>query len=563
MKKIELVLPAFRLALGALLVLAHVASASQTSGDQHQPAVSFQIASQALDGNSDAIDALRPCAEVSARCAMVLAAAFRRNRDEEQARHHYTAAIRLGQPLAALAGAEMQWALGQTVEAYAWSYAYLDLFAPDPDALETMNRGIRAVRILQQSKDGLNQQQRIRAGRLAAELANSWRLDGPARGAEPAPRPTTRINPSFPAQLAASRQPGWALVMVQIDSRGRVNDVLALEASHDSLATEMVRALREWVFEPPEPGSGNARWFTQAVEFSLDLSDKALREERQARSGAMDADGWIAFDARNGHIAFDVMVNDTPAVAILDTGADTTTISRGLARRAGIGVGRANGMRMSGVFGEQVIPLSDDFQLSFAGLSVPLQDLPIAPGQGFDLVLGRQLFEFSVVQIDYPNRRIRFLDPAAVDFKGNLKVRKTRTGAPLVQAQVDGKKAWMLFDTGNAGDSLFTRTFVARRDLERFKIDENGTSTGGGAIQSGHLTALRIPKFQLGPFPFQGLRASYIATENQGLDARASGTGSRARSARTEFDGIVGYEVLRNFLVTMDLKRNRIHLHLP
>ncbi len=86
----------------------------------------------------------------------------------------------------------------------------------------------------------------------------------------------------------------------------------------------------------------------------------------------MDAEGWIKFDSSQGQISFNVAVNDTPAVAILDTGAEVTTISRRLVELSGIESLDSNAIKIIGVLGQGNEKLSKKFDLHIGNVAIPL-----------------------------------------------------------------------------------------------------------------------------------------------------------------------------------------------
>jgi len=278
--------------------------------------------------------------------------------------------------------------------------------------------------------------------------------------------------------------------------------------------------------------------------------------------GQMDAQGWMRFDGSDGHIAFPVKVNGMEASAILDTGADTSIISAGLARHADIELDRHETVRAIGIHGQQEIPTTSRFTLEFAGRKVRPFRVPVAPAPGFDVVLGRGLFAWGVVQIDYPQQRIRFLDREVVEFESNVEMETTRRDAPMIEARVAGEKAWLLLDTGNAGPTLLKRRFVRRNDLDRFAVPDLAAKAIG-AVSAGEMRLLQVPECQLGPYTFDPMLAAYNTERNEGFDGRRTRYGSRIRTDRARYDGILGHEVLGNFLVTMDLEGDRLHLSVP
>src|SRR5699024_357786 len=170
--------------------------------------------------------------------------------------------------------------------------------------------------------------------------------------------------------------------------------------------------------------------------------------------------GWMPFKESNGHIAFDVRVNGQAASAIFDTGADASVISEGLARRAEINLNRGDSIRLVGIHGQGTIPTSRRFTLEMAGQEVELDRVPVAPAPGFDVVFGRPMAESSVVQIDYPNQRIRFIRRDALEFERNVELRNTRRGAPMVRARFLETDQRQQLKTGNAGAHVLKRKVV-------------------------------------------------------------------------------------------------------
>lgn len=279
-------------------------------------------------------------------------------------------------------------------------------------------------------------------------------------------------------------------------------------------------------------------------------------------AGNEEAQGWMRFKESSGHIAFDVKVNGHAATAVFDTGSDESVISQQLAQRADIGLNRGDSIRLVGIHGEGSIPTSRGFTLEMAGQKVELNRVPVAPAPGFDVIFGRAMAEWAVVQIDYPNQRIRFIGRETVEFEGNVDMKTTRRGAPMVQSRVLDEDIWLLFDTGNAGPTVLKRKIVRHRELEQFQVQ--GVAIGSsGAVTAGDQHLLQIPGFKLGPYEFDSLLATYNAEPNEGFDGEQRRYGSRLKTDRSPYDGILGYEVMRNFVVTLNLKDEQLHIRVP
>lgn len=273
-----------------------------------------------------------------------------------------------------------------------------------------------------------------------------------------------------------------------------------------------------------------------------------------------DAHGWIPFDGGNGQIVLRGSVQGESAQIVLDSGASVGTVSADFASRAGIEGDHSLEFEMGGVFDQRKVQGSRQFELQLNDSTIPLSGLPIVPGGGFDLLLGHPVFENAAVQIDYPNERIRFLDPDAIEFESNVAVRRGRHGELMVGTDLQGERAWLMLDTGNAGPTLLKRRIVKRHGLEE-KAIEAVRIPGWGVISSGDTQLLQLDSATIGPFRFESFLASWIPESNRGLDHRRRVVGSRIRRERSRHDGLLGYEILRNFLVTIDFSNSRVHLH--
>jgi len=337
---------------------------------------------------------------------------------------------------------------------------------------------------------------------------------------------------------------------------GTVEDARALFFSHRALPESSIEAIRQWRFEP----TGQGKWWTrQILEFML---GNPPEKTSGPASGIPDEQGWIAFDNARGWIEFTVHVDGVPARAMLDSGADINAISRRLVEQAGIDLNLLDTVRVQGIYDQEIVPTAGEFDMRFGDSIVPLRDVMVLPMPSPDLILGVGLFQASVVQIDYPNKRIRFLDRNVVKFEGNVRARTVRGRSPQVMAELGGKKVWMLLDTGNAGTTLLKRRLLQRLDYDQYVIDAE--VRGFGAVSGGRKRLLQLPDFELGPFPFESLLASYIEDNGKrGFDGRRAGHGSRILKDNASYDGILGAEVLQNFIITADLRNRKVHFALP
>lgn len=543
-------------ALGICLYFVCGAVAAQQSATARPD---YETIERALDGNEIAIATLLDCAEQDSDCRAIAAAALHRAGRTDDAIALLRPRLKPGRPQVARTVAELAFERKQWPLVWAAARLWADTAGVEPPDGEVDSQGVRMTWLMGQSLTRMSDAELAEARSLAGQL-----LERPPAESEPPERsavqePVERAFPTYPGPLAMDGAGGWAYMVYSIDRSGQVDDVQPLFASHPAFAKASAEALGRWRY----PAAERARWKIITMEFALS-GGPARPKPVEDGTGRPDANGWIRFDDSRGWIEFTVFVNGIPVRAILDSGAQGHSISRRLAERAGIDLIHSDRIRIRGVYGEQVVPESGPFELQFGSAKATLSLVPVLPSTLPDVVLGVSLFHVGVVQIDYPRKRIRFFDRKAVDFDGNVKMRTEGGASPQVATEIDGKRVWMLFDTGKAGPTLLKRSLVQRLELAQYEVPDHPGWVGFGAVSGGRMRALQIPGFQLGPFPFEWLLASYIEEgAERGFEARETGYGSRIQRDSARYDGILGTEVLKNFIVTVDVKRRKIHFALP
>ena len=275
----------------------------------------------------------------------------------------------------------------------------------------------------------------------------------------------------------------------------------------------------------------------------------------------LDEYGWLQLTSDDGRLVIDAEINDVPTKLMFDTGSSINAISASLVTQAGIAVKKSRSISVRGAFDETDINLSGDFKLKLGDVEVNLTGFPIVQSSS-DIILGRDIFQRMIVQVDYPNNRMRLLEYEQMQFSSNIKYKIGAGDAPLVRASVNGKRAWLLLDTGNSGLCVLTRKCVQRHDLDEYQLDGVKASGEGVHRQIG-IQLLQLPELQLGPYTFEGFLAGYANSENDGLDGEINKFGSLLQTSAVDFDGVLGYEILRNFIITMKLGDQMVHLAAP
>ena len=114
------------------------------------------------------------------------------------------------------------------------------------------------------------------------------------------------------------------------------------------------------------------------------------------------------------------------------------------------------------------------------GVEFELHDVPAHDGD-LDLTIGAGFLREFIVQIDYPNSRMRLLTQDAIDMKkvGNVPLNYEKEfGAPSVQITLDGnEKRWMQLSTAHTGPMLVRRVIAEEQGWNE-KYFKEGTRSG-------------------------------------------------------------------------------------
>ena len=172
---------------------------------------------------------------------------------------------------------------------------------------------------------------------------------------------------------------------------------------------------------------------------------------------------WIDFKLEGGHIKIPVTIAGIETQAILDTGAQVNAINNAFIIKNKLDLDKGSKMRIKGLFGIQERPTYNNIPISFFGLESELDNI-VQSSLGYHtngLLLGGGFFDKFVVQLDYPNSKMRLMthDTVSVkDFK-NIEIQRQKgTGMPIVKVRLhDQKSLWLLLDTGNAGGMIVNR----------------------------------------------------------------------------------------------------------
>lgn len=275
---------------------------------------------------------------------------------------------------------------------------------------------------------------------------------------------------------------------------------------------------------------------------------------------------WLDFELDNGHIKIPVTVSGIEAKAILDSGAQINAINQSFINKHKLKYGSGQKVIIKGVYGQEKKSTYNNVPTELFGTQFKLDSLVSSRlgNANNALLIGGGFFNKFIVQIDYPNKKMRLLTRDAVNLKKlkNIEMKAHReTGMPIVKVNLNNEKnVWLLLDTGNSG-GLFLKRSIATGNgwLEKYSAEG---SVAMGVNTFGINETFHLPSLKFGPFELENILTS-VPAEGQKTQNFSSNNGSISRIKGKNIKGLLGYDILKHFLITLDYKGGKMHVGLP
>ncbi len=250
-------------------------------------------------------------------------------------------------------------------------------------------------------------------------------------------------------------------------------------------------------------------------------------------------------------------INGAETEIVLDSGAGITVVDRSFADEIGLGGGGA--IAATGTGGSVEASLASDVTIAIGGaelhgLTVAIVDLSALTeryGVSMPVILGKELFNNVVVDVDYPNARLAFedADTFAYDGPGHvLALVPDENGLKLVHGSIEGREpALFALDTGSGGTLTIFSHYATENDLlaGRPRISDSiSGGVGGTTVQK--CSTLR--SFTLAGYEMTDVPADFHVEANRGaFDTK-------------DIAGNLGAGILSRFRVIFDYPRGRLLL---
>jgi Aspartyl protease len=233
---------------------------------------------------------------------------------------------------------------------------------------------------------------------------------------------------------------------------------------------------------------------------------------------------------------------------ILDSGAGLTVLSQSFAKQ--LRLKRFGRMRVRGTVATQGASLAPGVDVQIGTLSLSkltvlvtnLREVETMMGRSVPVIVGSELFNGAVVDIDYPGKRIAFHDRAR--YQPDPDARRVRllpgdSGDMLVEASVEGlPPALFSIDTGSYDTVSLFGSFVETNGLLE-KRSPRSRRRSGGIGGSREATIATLKSFSVGGFELHDMPATFQDAEEGAFSAR-------------HIAGNLGAAVLKRFRVALD-----------
>jgi hypothetical protein len=231
-----------------------------------------------------------------------------------------------------------------------------------------------------------------------------------------------------------------------------------------------------------------------------------------------------------------------PFPLFLDTGADWSVITPRMARDLGVKVRRLKDSPY-----RRETRLGRDLQFWIDDRS---SDTASKTGWEYGLLGGQFLAEY-VVEIDFPGRRVRFLDRGKYEVPERAEApaeavlpMKLVSNRPAVEIRVEGKPMLVALDTGAPPTAILSGKALRKAGVAWQAILE---LTGGSVLGPMDLELAELAELRLGPFAFGPGAPILVAPKgwyNIGIES----------------ESVIGFDLLAPFVVRLDYPRRRLWL---
>ncbi|MCC2617604.1 hypothetical protein LJ739_15225 [Aestuariibacter halophilus] len=273
---------------------------------------------------------------------------------------------------------------------------------------------------------------------------------------------------------------------------------------------------------------------------------------------------WVPFELVQGRISIPIELDGVSTRAILDTASEFNAISESFIQQHNPDVAEGKIIEIRTVYRDEKRQSYNEVDIEMFGVDFTMDKL-VSIDIGVPdtaILLGAGFFDDFIIQIDYPNERLRLLSPGSVDL-AKLKNVESQTHRenymPIVKASLnDDEDVWLVLDTGLSGGVL----------LERSIADDKGWLSSAvsrptpDVLELTQVDTFAFNKVTIGPYELDNIEG-WVPVAGQDMPITKTGKAQGAtRIKGKKIDGLLGNDVLQYFVLTLDYKYGHVHLGL-
>jgi Aspartyl protease len=310
-----------------------------------------------------------------------------------------------------------------------------------------------------------------------------------------------------------------------------------------------------------DPGLDSiVRWRTLTINQALAAADfdPPRPSPRTVHiAGEESSTPWIPVDLVEGrYVIVQGKVGDREVPILLDSGANNTVLAEDFAHELGLSL--AGRMVLQGTSRSQWAAFTAGIPVEIGMLRLPglivlvtaLAAVEEALGRKVPIILGKEVFNSVVVEIDYPGSRLAFHRPESYRPEPGakpLRLLPGESGDKLVELSIEGlPPARFILDSGSGSTVTLFKSYVEEQGLldERFPRSERLLrGVGGGSV----VTIATLKTLTLAGLELKDVPAEFYREDQGAFHTR--------RAA-----GNLGAGILSLFRVALDYSRGRMYL---
>jgi len=280
---------------------------------------------------------------------------------------------------------------------------------------------------------------------------------------------------------------------------------------------------------------------------------------------------WIDFKMENGAILFPIKINGQNAHAVLDTKAKVNFLAESFIDQ------HRDNLRRTGVIlfkdneGERNVEVYQDIKVNIFDVELTFSDLIAVQNVAGELVLGIPFLRQHIIQLDFPNKRMRLIahnqldmtklanvlmqpqvDLAVASTPGSQSIKKNDQSARALRVSVHGKDMWLTFDTAVAEGVALNRDTAQKEGLLTRAFAADAAELNFATSVNREVFILNSVK--IGPYELENVSLGVEVEGGKRLIPfvpRKVRTGTNI-SRDVQATGSLGLDAMQHFVVTFD-----------